>query len=83
MVVLCCLLSYGDSLRGRRVLWFIDIGTAMSSCVHGYTSKLDRARMANVARMALGGLEERAHPERAPSDANVSDIPSRRTASAG
>ena len=35
MAVLCCLLTYGECLRGRRVLWFIDNCAAMSSCVHG------------------------------------------------
>ena len=49
----------------------------MSSCVHGYTSKLDMARMENAVQMALCGLEVRAHFEWVPPDANVSDIASR------
>jgi hypothetical protein len=77
MAVLCCLLTYGEWLRGRRVLWFIDNCSAMSSCVHGYASKLDMARMANAVQMALCGLDVRAHFEWVPSDANISDIPSR------
>ena len=64
---------------GRRVPWFIDNCSAMSSCVHGYASKLDMARMANAVQMALCGLEVWAHFEWVPppSDANISDIPSR------
>ena len=77
MAVLCCLLTYGEWLRGRRVLWFIDNCSAMSSCVHGYASKLDMARMANAVQMALCGLDVRAHFKWVPSDANISDIPSR------
>ena len=34
-------------------------------------------RLVNVGQMTLRGLEERAHSEWAPSEANVSDIPSR------
>ena len=49
----------------------------MSSCVHGYASKLVMARMANAVQMALCGLEVRAHFVWVPSDANISDIPSR------
>ena len=62
---------------GRRVPWFIDNCSAMSSCVHGYASKLDMARMANAVQMALCGLEVRAHFEWVPSDANISDFLSR------
>ena len=64
-------------MRGRRILGFIDNCSAMSSCFHGYASKLDMARMANAVQMALCGLEVQAHFEWVPSDANVSDIPSR------
>ena len=51
---------------GRRVPWFIDNCSAMSSCVHGYASKLDMASMANAVQMALCGLEMWAHFERVP-----------------
>ena len=77
MSVLCCLLTYDGFLRGLRFLWFIDNGSAMSSCVHDYASKLEMARMANAVQMVLCGLYVRAHFEWVPSDAKVSNIPSR------
>jgi hypothetical protein len=55
----------------------VDNCSALSACVHGYADKLDMAKMANSVRLALCSLGVRARFDWVPTEANISDTPSR------
>jgi len=77
LAILTALLTFPELFRNRRALWFVDNCSALSACVHGYTDKLDMAKMANSVRLALCSLGARARFDWVPTDANISDTPSR------
>ena len=56
LATLTALLTFPDLFRNRRSLWFVDNCSALSACVHGYSDKLDMAKMANSVRLALRSL---------------------------
>jgi len=77
LAILTALLTFPELFRNRRALWFVDNCSALSACVHGYANKLDMAKMANSVRLALCSLGVRARFDWVPTDANISDTPSR------
>ena len=64
-------------LRDRRVLHFIDNTVALSKAVHGYTREPDMAAASNALHVCDAALRVDAWFEWVPSDANISDLPSR------
>ena len=56
LVAVSALLTFPDLLRGRRVLHHIDNHSAISCTVHGYSSKVDLADLANMFNVAAALL---------------------------
>ena len=73
----CARLTFPDVLRGRRVLHFIDNTVALSKLVHGYAREPDMAAVTNSLHVCDAFLHVDAWFEWVPSDANISDLPSR------
>ena len=69
--------TFSDKLAGRRVLHFIDNTVALSALVHGCASKLDLARMSNLYWLYAASLQCDVYLDWVPSNANISDLPSR------
>ena len=63
--------------RKRKIVFFIDNTGALSALLHGYASKADAARIANVFHLLVTSLECDIYFEWVPSEANISDLPSR------
>ena len=76
-VGLCAERTFGDKLGGRRVLHMIDNTVALSAFVHGCAKKLDMAKMSNLYWLYAASLQCDIYLDWVPSDANISDIPSR------
>ena len=74
---IAALLSRPDDFAGRSVVLFIDNVGALSSLLHGYSSKPDCARLCNVFHLLAASLRCSFWFEWVPSGANISDLPSR------
>ena len=77
LAILCAVVTFGDLLRDRRVLFFCDSTTAMSAAVHGTGRSADMCAMANALHLEFARLQCRPWFEWVPSKANPADIPSR------
>ena len=76
-VTLCALRTFGRVLQGRDVVWFVDSTHAMSPLVHGYARAPDMAAMSNIFHLRNAKLRARVWLAWVPSNANISDVPSR------
>jgi hypothetical protein len=70
-------LTFPDVLFGRRVLHFVDNTCALSKAVHGYANEPDMAAVTNSVHACDAALGIDSWWEWVPTDANVSDLPSR------
>jgi len=70
-------LSCPQLLRGQTVMHFIDNTAAMSALVHGYSSKVDMARLSNIFHLVTFESRSFSWFEWVPSKANIADAPSR------
>ena len=77
MAAVCARLTFPDVLRDRRVLCFVDNTVALSKLVHGYAREPDMAAVTNSLHVCDAVLRVDAWFEWVPSNANVSDLPSR------
>ena len=77
LAILCAVVTFGDLLRDRRVLFFCDSTTAMSAAVHGTGRSADMCALANALHLEFARLQCRPWFEWVPSKANPADIPSR------
>ena len=69
--------SLGETLRGRRVVFFIDSTAAMGSILRGHHRRSDLNLLVGTIWRELGRLQIHAHFERVPSKSNIADGPSR------
>ena len=69
--------TFPDLARGRQVLHFIDNTAALSSTVHGYSSRPAMADIVTLYHLRLFSLQVSVWHEWVPSKANIADIPSR------
>ena len=74
---IAALLSRPADFAGRSIVLFIDNTGALSSLLHGYSSKPDCARLCNVFHLLVASLRCHVWFEWIPSEANISDLPSR------
>jgi hypothetical protein len=79
--MVCARLTFPDFMRGRRALCFVDNTVALSKAVHGYAQAPDMAAVSNALHVCDACLGVDAWFEWVPSNANVSDLPSRDPAS--
>ena len=77
LALLCAVVTFGDLLRNRWVLFFCDSTTAMSAAVHGTARSADMSAMANALHLEFARLQCQPWFEWVPSKANPADIPSR------
>jgi len=77
LALVCALLTFRSELAGRRVLTFLDNTSAMSSIIHGYSSRPDMAALVNMFLFASVEVGADMWLEYVPSKANPADIPSR------
>ena len=77
LAVVTANLTFAKHLAKQRVLYFEDNTCALSAMIHGYSSKEDMARLANMYHIQNFNLEITAWHEWVPSKANIADIPSR------
>ena len=63
--------------RDRSVIHFVDNTVALSALINGYASKPDMGYIVNAFHAAQFSLRTRSWLEWVPSDANISDLPSR------
>ena len=77
LAILCCFLTFGDRLRGRKVLFFGDNTSSLSAIVHGYSASADLGRLSNAVHLAMHELQCDVFYAYVPTDANPADIPSR------
>ena len=70
-------LSCPQILRNVTKLHFIDNTAAMSALVHGYSSKVDMARLSNIYHLLTFESRSFSWFEWVPSKANLADAPSR------
>ena len=75
--VLGALGSLGETLRGRRAVFFIDSTAAMGSILRGHHRRSDLNLLVGTIWRELGRLQIHAHFERVPSKSNIADGPSR------
>ena len=71
------LLTFRRHLTDRRTIHFCDNTPALSSFVHGYTSRPDMAALSNAYHVILAQERIDAWLEWIPSKANIGDVPSR------
>ena len=64
-------------LAGRAVNHFVDNTVALSSLIHGYSSREDMALITNVFHLQAAALRVSIYLEYVPSKANIADLPSR------
>ena len=77
LVLVAARLTFPDVLFGRKVLAFVDNTVALSKSVHGYANEPDMAAVVNSLHACDAALGVEAWNEWVPSNANVSDLPSR------
>ena len=70
-------LTFRELLSGQQVIYFEDNTPALSSLIHGYSSKEDMAHLANMYHLLNFAMEVDAWHEWVPSSANIADVPSR------
>lgn len=71
--------SLPSLFRDRDVIHWIDNTSAISCLLHGYSGKLDSAKLVNAFHLFMAGLRSRVHFEYVESKANVADLPSRQS----
>ena len=69
--------TFSKELAGRRVVHFVVVTSALSSFAHGYISRPDRALLSNAFYLILAQHSADVWLEWIPSEANVTDLPSR------
>jgi hypothetical protein len=80
LAIECAFLTFGDIVRGRKVLSFGHNTTSLSAVVHGYSASPELGRLSNATQMAA--LQCDVLFAHVPTDANIADIPSRDARSA-
>ena len=76
---LSALMSAPAAFAGRKVIIFIDNTGALSSLLHGYSSKPDAARLCNLFHLFAAAIGCSIYFEWVPTKANIADLPSRAT----
>jgi hypothetical protein len=79
IAALSALMSSPSSFAGRKVILFIDNTGALSSLLHGYSSKPDAARLCNLFHLYAAAIGCAIYFEWVPTKANIADLPSRAT----
>ena len=69
--------TFPELVNGRDVMHFIDNTAALSSTVHGYSSRPAMAEVVTLYHLRLFALQVSVWHEWIPSSANIADIPSR------
>ena len=82
IAALSALMSAPSVLAGRKVIIFIDNTGALSSLLHGYSSKPDAARLCNLFHLFAAAIGCSIYFEWVPTKANIADLPSRATMAA-
>ena len=79
LAALSALMSDPSAFAGRKVIIFVDNTGALSSLLHGYSSKPDAARLCNLFHLYAAAIGCSIYFEWVPSKANLADLPSRAT----
>ena len=79
LAALSALMSDPSAFADRKVIVFIDNTGALSSLLHGYSSKPDAARLCNLFHLYAAAIGCSIYFEWVPSKANLADLPSRAT----
>ena len=75
--VLCAYTSFGERMRGKRVVHFVDNTSALAAAVRGYAGPVDSRRIVHALLATLHALRVSVWFDYVRSKANVSDAPSR------
>ena len=77
IAVVIAMETFGDILRGKRVLWMMNSEAVLGAIVKGYSDRFD---ICNTAALFWGMVRSRdveVYADRIPTDGNLSDGPSR------
>ena len=77
LAIECAFLTFGDIVRGRKVLFFGDNTSSLSAVVHGYSASPELGRLSNATQLSMAALQCDVFFAYVPTDANIADIPSR------
>ena len=75
--MLCAYTSFGERLKGRRVVHFVDNTSALAASVRGYAGPVDSRRIVHALHATLQAQRVSVWFDYVRSKANVSDAPSR------
>jgi hypothetical protein len=77
LAVITAVMTFGDILRDRELLVWVDNVSALSAAVHGYSHAPEMASLSNALHLLLAGLSAAPRFLHVPGKANPADIPSR------
>ena len=77
LAVIAAVMTFGDILRDRELLVWVDNVPALSAAVHGYSHAPEMASLSNALHLLLAGLSAAPRFLHVPGKANPADIPSR------
>ena len=69
--------TFGEILRGKRVLWMIDSEAVLGAIVKGYSDRFDICNTTALFWEMVRSRDVEVYADRIPTDGNLSDGPSR------
>jgi hypothetical protein len=77
LALLGAVLTFGEVMRDREILVWVDNVPTLSAAVNGYSHAPEMAALSNALHLRLAGLSARPYFRHVPGKANPADIPSR------